>query len=124
MAASRETEIVTMETIAIGVWALNGISLLSYLALSQLMIRRVRKLYPDTWKALGQPSLFHNTIPNGWLFGKFIFTRRYTSLGNSNVARMGDALLVLGILVLCLTVSFVLLMPAISRPTTAAMAPR
>ena len=116
--------VVTVERIAIGVWALNGILVLLYLALSELMIRRLRKLYPDTWKALGQPSLLNSTIYNSWLFGKFILTRRYTSLGNSNVARMGDALLVLGILVLCLSVSFVFLMPAISHPTAAATAPR
>lgn len=113
-----------MERIAIGLWILNTTLLLLYIALTKLMMRSVRKLYPATWKALGQPSLLNSTIQNSWLSGKFIFTRRYTSLGDSNITRIGDASLVLGILLLCGVVSFALLMPAISHPTTTATAPR
>jgi hypothetical protein len=100
----------TEEKIAIGLWLLNAILALSYLVLAAVMKRNLRKLYPGTWKALGQPSLLNNSIQNTWIFGKFIFTRRYASLSNSKIARIGDAMLVLSVLLLCSLVSFTLLM--------------
>jgi len=52
--------------------------------------RTIKASHPGTWNALGQPSLFHNKMANSLLWTGFVLRRKYRSLGDPKITRLGN----------------------------------
>lgn len=77
--------------------------LLMFLALGGLLLnrhfyRRLKANYPDTYKSLGEPTLFFNhSIKNSILVNKFIWKRQYLNLSDKGFKKFCNFLLIYGI---------------------------
>jgi hypothetical protein len=67
--------------------------------LSSIAFKRLRETHPDTWEALGQPSLFWNSSPrNRWLFTRFVWSGSYRELNDPALDRLVVTLKTLSVL--------------------------
>jgi hypothetical protein len=85
----------TVATIWIG---LLFVAAIVWLVLISWVFRRLRRIHPAAYEAIGSPSLlWNNSMRNNWLFFNFLFRSRWRSLGDSRLsvaARGMQALLI------------------------------
>ncbi len=71
-------------------FVLSGIFIVAYLISSEILLSWIRRRHSETYKELGQPSLFtNNTMSNGNRVIKFLLAKEYLSLGEDRVRKLG-----------------------------------
>ncbi len=59
------------------------------------MFKILRTRHPETYEAMGKPSLImNNSIPNNISFIKFLYGRHWRKLNDEGLATLGNAMLV------------------------------
>jgi hypothetical protein len=68
------------------------------LFLHNAFLKLLRKLFPMVWEDLGSPTPFmNNSIANSMLVVQYLLKRKYKVLGNANLTRLGDFVLIFSI---------------------------
>jgi hypothetical protein len=66
-----------------------------WFVLTKMLFNRLERAHPAKYEAMGKPSLFlRNNIATGWATLKFIVCREHSSLNDSYLSKLSDAMLV------------------------------
>ena len=79
--------------------------------LQRAFLARLRKQHPQTWEALGSPTLFlNNSIRNSLAVQRFIWRREYRTLGDPKTARLADLLRICQAAYILILIAFVIVL--------------
>ena len=81
-------------------YVLNGLVALAWLICVELLLSRLRHGHSVVHKELGEPSLFsNNTVSNGLRVVRFLLARKYRSIPDERVRKLGGIALALLLIV-------------------------
>lgn len=82
-----------------------GVMVLAWFVLVKLLLDRLAAMHPETYDAMGQPSLFARNTPGRVLkMLAFIVGREHRPLGDRYLSKLSDIMLVFAIVYLALFV--------------------
>ena len=82
------------QTLAVTLFPLLFGMVIVWFVLIKLLFNRLERSHPQTYEAMGKPSLFlRNSIAGGWATLKFLVTRQHKPLNDSYLSKLSDAML-------------------------------
>lgn len=80
---------------------------LVWFVLVKLLFNRLAAAHPQKYEAMGRPSLFLHNSPSGvWAMLKFLVAREHRALGDSNLSKRSDGMLIFFLVYLVIFLGF------------------